>query len=178
MARDGKLWVCIGLCWWLMGCAASVDAPGLSAPQFNITIDGAGNRVLPGQDGVFDVYSPGGIGGATIQVTDGTPLPRVILRLHLAGLEELRIGQGETQLGLAVSSRGEGVVYEALLSADGQEQPIGPDHPLWLTVTRLEADAAAVNKADADYFQIILPPIFLQAVGDTLSLHWIDFYRG
>lgn len=177
MLQDGKRWVWWWLCWALVGCAALSDAPGLSAPQFDITIDGAGNRVLLGQEQdltVIEVYSPGGIGGATIRLVEGTPPARLALRLHLSGLEELRLGQGETQLSLAVSSRGEGVVYEALHSADGQEQPINPAHPLWLAVTRPTPTAKTAD----GYFQIALPPIFLQTSGATLSLHWIDFYRG
>lgn len=110
----------------------------------------------------FDITSPTGIGSGQLSLEAGEWPDPLLLRLHLAGLEEFKLAAGESLLQLSVSSGPERTVRQ--VDAAGQE--LSPDHPYWLDVSFGEG-----------YFDLLVPPALLLPDVETLALSWIDFYR-
>lgn len=135
-------------------------------PDDQVTAKAEGDRV------VFDIVSPSGIGGAQI-VRKNTAWPAVMaLRLHLAGLESLSIGNGKNTLKISVLSHGnrDRLVH---LVRDGKEGPqLDKTSPFWTEVGTREADGR-----QSDKFHVIIPRALLDEAGNKLEIHWIDFYR-
>jgi hypothetical protein len=128
-----------------------------------------------------EIRSPKGIGKA--KVIGSGPWPsRVILRLHLGGLEHLEISSEKIALEVAVQS------YEPFrrfirvtrvpegLSDPGSQEP---GDPLWVEIQARNPqgkDCRGLPPKNG-YWEIVLPPAFLQAAGSEIHLRWIDFYR-
>ena len=97
---------------------------------------------------------------------------RVMLRFHLAGLEELRFHYGETTLLVAVPNSVEAQVRESVLEADGSERQLAPDSPQWMEV-HVERSGASV----VEYVEVAAPDDFRKGGYRDFDLRWIDFYR-
>ncbi|MCG3181257.1 MAG: hypothetical protein BIFFINMI_03636 [Phycisphaerae bacterium] len=146
------------------------DAPTTQPDDYRITCRNARDRVAATtEDGctVFTVASPGGIGQAVIQ-RPGNGWPKAVeLRLNLKGLESLRLSNGQKRLSVSVNRDG------VSLSSDGKMltgRPDGPADPLWTNVR---------SPDDAGHgFRLVVPPAMLDANAASLSIEWIDFYRG
>ena len=98
--------------------------------RFQVTTRKADDRVTVGLQGdraIFTVTSPSGIGGATI-TREGERWPgSIILRLHLRGLERLRIGNGKMILSASVSSSGD---HRTILSfSEGGKEEVSDRSP-------------------------------------------------
>lgn len=59
---------------------------------------------------VLEVVSQGGIGAADVEMGPGPRPPRLVIRLHLAGLEQFRLIYGDTIITAAVASVGQPIV--------------------------------------------------------------------
>lgn len=133
------------------------------------TREGDAVRVMdePGRT-ILDVTSRSGIGGAVVERrTDRWP-ERLILRLHLGGLESLAVSNGALTLRASVKSSG----GEARISYDLRNGDEGPapekGGPYW-------AEIKVVGPGGG--FELALPPALLSAGARTLEIGWIDFYR-
>lgn len=111
---------------------------------------------------VLDVTSPTGIGSGRVSLMAGEWPEPVLLRLHLAGLEDLSLKAGETVVQLSISSGPD----RALRQVDGAGQSLSSASPLWLDVSFGDG-----------YFDVLLPPDLLVADVAAFELSWIDFYR-
>lgn len=163
-----------GLCGGLLAaCAQPVllsPADDRPAPELAVTVDKPGDRVALAADAervTLDIWSASGIGGAHVDLVAGSMPPQVLLRLHLAGLEQLTFDYGEAMVQLSVSSS-DGQVLQSVVQA-GQESQITPASPYWMEVARPAA-------ADAP-FLVTSPPAFALSAADHFTLGWIDFYR-
>jgi hypothetical protein len=117
----------------------------------------------------FDVYSPSGIGRAVVRMVAGPHPAHIVLRLHLAGLEELRFAYGATVITVAVASTGDHAIRQQVVLGAGEEQVIAPDSPYWMQ-TKLGA-------LTGGYIEVELPPAFLRSQQRAFSIAWIDFFR-
>ncbi|NQU24193.1 MAG: hypothetical protein HQ567_23170 [Candidatus Nealsonbacteria bacterium] len=125
------------------------------------------------------VRSPRGIGGATLQRT-GKAWPGVIVvRLHLRGLESFTVAAGKRKLSASVLSHS-GHKRLLHLWEDGKEKKIEPASPYWTQLGIFDARGKPIEKLpeQGGYFEITLPKALLSGQGGTLTLGWIDFYRG
>ena len=113
---------------------------------------------------VFDVQSPTGISQFGVK-RPGESWPRVVVRLHLKGLEHFEATAGGTKLSAAVSTqngRAESRVWK-----DGDEnRPLDDKSPHWPKI-------AVANGA----FEIELPRAMFEKNPPALNVRWIDFYR-
>jgi len=116
---------------------------------------------VEGDSTVLTVTCPSGIGEATIE-RNGDAWPKaVIVRLNLKGLESLVISNGKTELSAAVGS-GTG---DVTLRAGGQD--VAKGSPNWMEIRRGEG-----------FFRMTLPKALLDDKAKTITVKWIDFYRG
>jgi hypothetical protein len=124
---------------------------------------------------VFDIHSPRGIGAAEITRTKEHWPAAVAIRLHLRGLESLVITSGTTKLTASVASHGD---HAQRLSVDhqGTEREVQPGNPLWTAVKVI--GSAGKLPLDDGYFELALPAALLRDQPKTITLNWIDFYRG
>lgn len=137
---------------------------------------------------LIDIESASGIGTATVTWTVAPTTP-VLLRLHLGGLEELRLANGNIETVVSVSSSPPHVVSQSTRSeSDAEFQPITEGDPAWLDISwALEAsDTSGVISPAAEmatfplrdgYFDIILSDPRLTKPAANLEISWIDFYR-
>jgi hypothetical protein len=150
----------------LGACAAStrqVDRPTFrytplkGDPQIIFTIS---NEML-----LIDITSPTGIGGATIDKTSGQWPPKIVMRLHLKGLEDFKFKYGAKTVAVSVPGQSNKVVREELVQ-DGQVTSLSAGDAYWMSVT-----------ANPDDFDIEAPADFLTSGENTFTIEWIDFYR-
>jgi hypothetical protein len=133
---------------------------------------------------LIEIESPSGIGAATL-AWKTLPAAPPILRLHLGGLEELRLTTGSGELVASVSSSPPHTVSQSARSAESTEfQPLTAAHPEWLAISWTSGEAgapldpAAVTFPLQDgYFDVVLRDGRLVEPGTSLEIRWIDFYR-
>jgi hypothetical protein len=160
----------------LLGCSSGsgpVDPPDAG---LQIRTERAGDAIaVRREEGavILDVTSERGIGRAEILRT-GASWPRPLgLRLHLGGLEELRVACGSTEVRVAVASTGDRRVSQSL-RRDDVEQPITPDSPYWLD-TRVVGPGS--DGSGRGWIEVELAEELLSDGGDHLAIHWVDFFR-
>ena len=125
---------------------------------------------------VIFVHSPVGISQAVIERSDEQWPDTVILRLHLKGLEGLKISKGKITLEAAVSSQ-DGTVR---LWEDGKEDsPFDSSSPYWTEIRLISKDEKPVKGVPSDdgYFEMQLPGALLEGNPKSITINWIDFYR-
>ena len=163
-------------------CVAALAAEA-AAPPFDAKIvtkkgDDAVAIKQEGDKVILSVTSRTGIGKAT--VTPAAKWPKtVVLRLHLRGLESLRLSDGRTTLEAAVSSHGDGAVRLSLRDGNN-EKPIDAKSPYWTEIRILDGQGQPVKKLPPTdgCFELEIPQALLQGEAKPLELFWIDFYRG
>lgn len=175
LARIGFWLVAVGLTGGLLvACAqpllvSSSPAAG-AAPTLAVAVAKPGDRVALAADAervTLDIWSASGIGSARVDLTAGAMPPQVLLRLHLAGLEQLTFAYGAALIQLSLSSS-DGQVRQSMVQA-GQESQLTPASPYWMEI-------ALPATADAP-FLVTSPPAFAASPADGFSVGWIDFYR-
>jgi hypothetical protein len=155
---------------------ASDDPPA----RFTVTTRKADDTVAVGGDRertVFDVRSPSGISRAVVERA-GDAWPKVVVRLHLKGLENLKVSAGAAAVGAAAGVR-DGKVEARQWVLDKDETPLDPADPRRLAIRVLGKDgkAAAGIPLDGGHFEVTLPAEFFRDNPKSLTVEWIDFYR-
>jgi hypothetical protein len=136
----------------------AVPLKGDPAITFN-TADATGDTLL------IDITSPTGIGSAAIEKTAGQWPLKVVMRLHVKGLESFKFRYADILVDVAVSSHGDQTVNETYQQA-GQTRTTSSGDPYWIAVTPGEG-----------YFDLEAPSDFLKSGEDKFTIEWIDFYR-
>lgn len=114
------------------------------------------------------------IGSATIERKKDRWPDKIVLRLHLSGLESLSVDTGKFQASWSVSSTGEPTTSMALNQGD-QEAVLTTDSP-YFTNVKLIGKKPIIPLHDG-HFEVTLPAKLLEENPKQLSLRWIDFYR-
>jgi len=167
-------------CILMAGCAAPPGAPEKSPPVFNLTAEGDGNELTVSMEGeivIIEVQSQSGIGSATIELVSGEFPENILLRLHVQGLEELRLSYSGTAITASVSSRDGRNVLQSLVTPDEGERSITPDSPSWLDIALVSEQSTPNIPLDQGYFEITLPEGLLTEADRSFSIQWVDFYR-
>lgn len=137
---------------------------------------------LENREAIFDIFSPGGIGGAEVKLVSGTLPEKILLRLHLKGLEEFHLTADDKTLLAAVSSHGNNAVQESISAANNDNdgwRTIDPDNPYWMDIHIVDPEAKPVPKIPLKdgYFEVAVPKYFIKKKISAFSIDWIDFYR-
>lgn len=136
-------------------------------------------KIIPQKEAVIlEISSERGIGQATVQRTAGPWPKKVVLRLHLKGLESLRVEAGQWGFEASVMSY---PPYQNRLRVYGPDSipPVDPKSPYWVEVRVLDSEGNPASKIplEGGYFELAIPPAFLEKSPPKLHIHWIDFYR-
>lgn len=167
-------------CLLTAGCATPPAAPDIQPPIFTVTAEGEGDEVtvsVEGETAIIDVHSQSGIGQATVELVSGAPPQKIILRLHLKGLERFRLAYDQTVITAQVSSTDSGAIIQTVVSPNGDETLIASDSPFWLDSRIVSDQTPPTIPLDQGYFEIALPQDFLAAGYRAFAIRWIDFYR-
>lgn len=152
---------------------------GAEDPRFTITTQRDNDKVevkAEKQTTIFSVHSPFGISQALIERNDENWPDRIIVRLHLKGLESFNVSDGKVTLEAAVSSE-DGPVR---LWKDGKEDsPLDTASPYWTKIRTVGKAGSAVSTLPLDdgYFEIPLPTALFEDNPKSITVKWIDFYR-
>jgi len=114
---------------------------------------------------LIDITSPTGIGSATIEKAAGHWPPKIVMRLHLKGLESFKFTYGAKTVNVSVSSQNSQLLREELVQA-GQTFSLSAGDAYWMAVT-----------TNSGYFDIEAPADFFKSGEDKFTIEWIDFYR-
>jgi len=167
--------VCLATSWTLVACQGRPE----QQPTYSVSVDGAGNRVVPnslGSETLFDVRSETGIGSADVEQTAGESPTKILIRLYLSGLEEFDFEYDGTVVIVSVSSHGDQAVSERMRTAGSGEIPIGPESPYSMPV-RAVAGPTSSSGGSTGYFEVQAPQDYIQGKHRAFSMRWIDFYR-
>ena len=146
----------------------------VAEPSFDIAPDKPADEVklkISDNATTFDIFSPSGIGGATITLARGSWPATVVLRLHLSGLESFVISSGKTKLTGSVLSHS-GNTKHLYLTENGEERE--PETEIKVLDAHGKPVVGLPGKGGC--FEIKMPKPLLQS--KTLTIDWIDFFRG
>lgn len=137
-----------------------------------VTVEESGGRV------VFVVESRTGIGRAEIMRSDASWPSAVVIRLVLRGLEDFRVKAGDIELGIAVSSHGEGDRVRAWRTSE-ERAALAADDPLCPRVRLLDREGRATDKRPPEVaaIEVSLPAALLKNQPKAIEFSWIDFFR-
>lgn len=177
MKTNSKIVMLLAMFGWLH-MFGSVNA---NEPKFKVVAKRADDRIeITSKDEAttFSVRSPSGIGSGTISRLTRKWPERMMLRLHLKGLEGLKISNGKMELVAEVA---------------------GPNNQRFLHVTkdanqRLESEPTklaecAIRAVGKDgkpsteiplingFFEVRLPQELFTTNPESITLNWVDFYR-
>ena len=157
-----------------VGCASATDES-----PFKITSKRDDDKIevtARNDKAVISVHSTAGISQALIERNIEHWPDTVTLRLHLKGLEGLRVSNGKITLEAAVSSQ-DGTVR---LWEDGKEDsPLESGSPYWMEIRLIGKDGKPVKGVPSDdrYIEMQLPGALLEGNPKSITINWIDFYR-
>jgi hypothetical protein len=124
-----------------------------------ITFSTAGDMLL------IEVTSPTGIGSAAVEKTSGQWPGKIVMRLHVKGLESFTFRYADVRIDASVSSHGDNAVSEAYQQS-GTSGAAAPGDPYWIAIAPGEG-----------YFDLEAPADFVKSGEDKFAIEWIDFYR-
>jgi hypothetical protein len=99
---------------------AACGSAGGGAVALKASADRPDARVTASADArqaVVEVFSPSGIGGASVEITSAALPQAIVLRLHLRGLDELRFTYGDTTIAASLSSAGDNAAQQTYRGA-------------------------------------------------------------
>jgi hypothetical protein len=151
--------------------------PAATGAPLTVTLAKANDRAQVGGDGehvTVDIFSATGIGSATLQWPEDQVPQALQLKLHLTGLEALRLHDGATEIVAAVAS----YPPYPVTAAAGDGTALAPGSALWPTIEIVGGDGqAAAIPLQEGYFRVEIPAALLTGEASTLQVSWIDFYR-
>lgn len=164
-----------------MSCASQpANAQSGDEPVFTATTKNQADQInIKYENGVttFEIHSPTGIGTAKFDLESGSMPQKLILRLHLEGLEGLRLVSSQATIAASGSSSDVFNVTGQSVIAAGNEFSITPIDPLWVKVEIVSGQADKKIPLEEGYFEIAVPKEFIRSAGNSFEVHWIDFYR-
>ena len=163
-----------------VSCANQSGNDPTREPVYLVTVKSPSDEVII-QNGdnntAIDIHSVTGIGSAKFELESGDLPETLVARLHLGGLEEVRVSSDKT---IIVASFSSGEVFDGSnqkITLSGKEYPITPAHPLWLNIRVVSNDMTPNIPLEEGYFEIVLPKEFIEESGNSFEIQWIDFYR-
>jgi len=156
------------------GCAIAADES-----PFKITTKRNDDKIVAtveSDKAVISVRSPVGISQAVIERNSEQWPDTVILRLHLKGLEGLKISNGKITLEAAVSSQDRTV---RLWENDKEDSPLDSLSQYWTEIRLIGKDGKPTKGVPSDdgYFEMQLPGALLEGNPKSITINWIDCYR-
>ncbi len=173
---------CLTTAFLIVASIMSVSSPipaVVDQPPFQITTKRDTDKVevhVEKDKTVLSLHSPFGISHAVIERTGEKWPITMMLRLHLKGLESLRVTNGNVTLEAAVSSHDD----TQRLWKDGKEDsPLDANSPYWMEILMFGGDGKPTKTIPMKdgYFEMQLPKAFFEGNPKSITVNWIDFYR-
>jgi hypothetical protein len=169
--------ICLAASFTLAACGST---GGSGAVVLKASADRPDARVTvaaDAQQAVVEVFSPSGIGSAEVVITSAARPQKIVLRLHLRGLEQLRFTYGDATVTASLSSTGDSATQQTY-RGDGQEQAIVEGSPYWMSIRLVPAGGSpATIPLENGYIEVEAPQDFLANRKTKFAIQWIDFYR-
>jgi hypothetical protein len=166
---------------FIVSCASQpANAQSGGEPVFTVTTKNQEDQIDIWQENsmtIFDIYSPTGIGTANFELESGSMPEKLILRLHLTGLEEFRLLSHQTTIVLSGSSSEVFNSTNQRVIASGNEYSLTPIDPLWTKVEIVSGKADKKIPLEEGFFEITAPKEFIRSAGNSFEIQWIDFFR-
>lgn len=163
--------------------AVAVTTAAADDPQpFKVTTKRADDRVdVKAEKGkaTVSVQSPFGISHAVIERAGETWPDAVMLQLHLKSLENFKVTNGTVKLEGAVSLK-DGKPLVRLWKDGKEDTPLDAKSPYWIEVRILGRDGQPAKEIPlkGGYFELPLPRALFEGNPKSMTVNWIDFYRG
>ena len=165
---------------FLAACAMKPDLSNWEEPDFKIEISNPKDIVsVTSEEGtsLIDINSPGGIGSTHFELVSEKLTEKIIVRLHLKGLEEFRLSYDETLITASISSSSAFNTSSQKVLISGDEYPTLPGHPLWLEIKIVSDQTVEKIPLEEGYFEITFPKESNRKIGNSFVIQWVDFYR-
>ena len=166
---------------FLVSCASQpANAQSGGEPVFTVNTKNHDDQVdIQYKNGVtiVDIDSPTGIGAATFELESGAMPEKLILRLHLTGLEEFRLVSTQDTIAASASSSEPFSITDQRVIASGNEYFITPIDPLWMKIEIVSDQRTKTIPLEKGYFEVMIPKEFVRSAGNSFEVQWIDFYR-
>ncbi|MGY8770001.1 MAG: hypothetical protein ACKVH8_16405 [Pirellulales bacterium] len=159
-----------------------VNADDEIAPNFTITTKRTDDKIeikIDKDETTFSIHSPLGISNATIKRNEDHWPKRVVLHLHLKGLENFQVTSGKVSLAASVSSTKQ--KPRIRLWKDKQEDsPLTSKSVYWMEIQMIGRDGKPVKQIPLKdgHIEMRLPQALFKDNPKTITVSWIDFYRG
>lgn len=165
------IWLCISGC---MSDRSGVYTELTVASSSGDTI----GLLRDGDCAVIDVRSESGIGQLELLPVEAKWPAGIIVRLHLRGLESLRINNGSHTITTSVTSS---FPHKQLceIFTEGRSSVMSDESRYWLElkVVNEKAEKDLIVPLDAGYFEVIIPAAIFDSAPKSISVEWVDFYR-
>lgn len=134
--------------------------------------------VAPPSNGVAMASVRGDIGSASLEPANGRWPSRVLLRLHLRGLEQLSLCSGDERLALSYLSHSGNPTLLHLWKGNAEGPALQRTSPYWTEVKVFDAAGRSTNglPPEGGWFEVEVPLALLRD-GQPLAVDWIDFFR-
>lgn len=129
-----------------------------------------------GDAATIAIRSPSGISSALIERTDKTWPSKLVLQLHLKGLENLSLTNTKFTLHSSISSSDR---KQRLWKDKDELTPLDSRSPHWFEVKMLGRDRKPTTEIPLQdgSFEFQLPKTLFENNPQSLTISWIDFYR-
>lgn len=151
-------------------------------PPFKVTTKRDDDRVVVKAEkgkATVSVRSPFGISHTVIERTSESWPDALVLQLHLMGLENFKVTNGKVRLEGSASLRdGKPLVR---VWKDGKENALlDAKSPYWMEVRIVGSDGKQAKELPlkGGYFEMPLPKAMFEGNPKSITVNWIDFYRG
>ena len=150
-------------------------------PKYRMTTKRSDDKIdlCPSPDkAIFSIKSPAGISSAIIERTESEWTQPIVIRLHLNGLENLRITSGKTSLQAAVSSHDEKSRIRLWKDKD-EDKLLDLTSTYWMEIRMMGLDGKPTKMIPLKdgYFEMTLPKAIFEDNPKSTTVSWIDFYR-
>ena len=156
---------------------SDVNVGGIGTPGFHAVVERNDTRIrflLENEQTIFDISSGFGIDAATIK-RETTEWPnKILVRLHLKGLESFQAGHKNVAVEWSMSSTGVEATNVSLRT-DKDETIIFRDSPYFTAINTVGGNSKQLPKGG--YFEVPLPKKIFEGNPKEISLRWVDFYR-
>jgi hypothetical protein len=158
------------------------SAPKPQPAKFKITTKRKDDAVEVRADkdkALLIIRSPFGISQAVVERQDDTWPKAVVLRLRLKGLSSFRASNGKLILDAAVAIE-EGKTRVRLRKDGKEDAPLDQTSPFWTDIHIVGGDGQPARELPLPdgYFEVALPRALFETNPRSITLGWIDFYRG
>ena len=132
-------------------------------------------QIVHGQQAtIIDIRCPFGIDSATIQRMAVDWPAKILVRLHLRGLESLQVTRENLTIQWSVQSTGDHATHVSLRE-DRKETALSQQSP-YFEPLRMVGGEGKIPLQEG-YFEVRLPRKLLENNPEQIRLRWIDFYR-